>query len=150
MTTLRTRSLPPLARTERSAVEHALEVILRESRDHTASITVGGAEIDLPEPVRAAVVDLMRRMAHGEPVVLTSAPELLTTSQAADLLGISRTYLCTLVDREILPAEFRGTHRRLRVADVMAYAEKMRAERRVALDDVAAVSHEAGLYDDDF
>lgn len=42
----------------------------------------------------------------------------LSTGQAAEVLGFSRTYLVQLCDQGVLPHERRRTHRRLRRSDV--------------------------------
>lgn len=106
---------------------------------------------DLPEPVREAIVDVLHRFARGEGVVVGSLATLLTTSQAADMLGVSRTYLVQLIEAGELPCEFRGTHRRIRLGELIKYNETFRHRRRAALDEVVRVSREAGHYDgDDF
>jgi excisionase family DNA binding protein len=105
----------------------------------------------LPEPVREAIADVIRRFARGEGVVVGSLETLLTTSEAAAMLGVSRTYLVQLLDAGELPCEFRGTHRRIRLGELVKFSAVFRQRRRAAVDEVARVSREAGLYDgDDF
>lgn len=48
----------------------------------------------------------------------TAVPDLLTTAQAATLLGISRQHVVNLCERGVLPHCRVGTHRRLRRADL--------------------------------
>ena len=51
--------------------------------------------------------------------------EVLTTNEAADLLGIARTSLINWVERgELTPATTPGGHRRFRRADLLEFAEK--------------------------
>jgi excisionase family DNA binding protein len=45
---------------------------------------------------------------------------------AAELAGISHTYLRNMTDRGEIPVEYRGTHRRIRLADVMAWLERQK------------------------
>ena len=97
-----------------------------EARDVT--VFVDGTSLRLPEGARDAVVDLLSRMTRGETVTVTSAAEppadpgdLLTTSQAAALAGISATYLRNLTTEGVLPVQYRGSHRRIRRADVQAW-----------------------------
>ena len=52
----------------------------------------------------------------------------LTTTQAADLMGMSRPMLIKLLDKGELPHYLVGSHRRISQADVNAYIEKRRAE----------------------
>ncbi len=79
---------------------------------------------------------MLDRLAAGERAQLVSAEAELTSSQAAELLGISRTYLVRLVDEGRIPVRMVGTHRRLRAADVLAY----RRERAERLEKVAAIA----------
>jgi excisionase family DNA binding protein len=51
---------------------------------------------------------------------------MLTTSQAAELAGISHTYLRNMTDRGEIPVEYRGTHRRIRLAAIMAWLEQQK------------------------
>ncbi|QWT25271.1 helix-turn-helix domain-containing protein [Subtercola sp. PAMC28395] len=81
-----------------------------------------------PEVVEA-VLDLLRRFAEGHAVVVASTDSLLTTSQAAELIGISATYLLRLANDGVIPVEYRGTHRRFALADATAYLEKSRAAK---------------------
>ena len=102
-----------------------------EARDVT--VFVDGTSLRLPEGARDAVVDLLSRMTRGETVTVTSAAvtaaaeppadpgDLLTTSQAAALAGISATYLRNLTTEGVLPVQYRGSHRRIRRADVQAW-----------------------------
>ena len=67
--------------------------------------------------------------------VLADDPDV-TTQAAADVLGLSRTFVVRLIDSSKLPAHLAGTHRRVRVADVIAYAD----ERKRRLGAVAAIA----------
>lgn len=114
------------------------------SRDVT--VFVDGTSLRLPEGALDAVVDLLSRMTRGESVTVTSAPttsgaeppaaaeDLLSTSQAAALAGISATYLRNLTTEGVIPVQYRGSHRRIRRADVEAWL----AGRRRPDDDGAA------------
>ncbi|RFA12210.1 hypothetical protein B7R22_17440 [Subtercola boreus] len=96
----------------------------RTARD--ASLSVDGVELTVPTAVRDAVLDLLQRFADGESVVVGSTDALLTTSQAAALIGISATYLLRLANEGRIPVEYRGTHRRFRLADAMTYLQSSR------------------------
>jgi excisionase family DNA binding protein len=86
-------------------------------------VFVDGTVHRLPPQARDAVVDLLSRFSRGEAVTVSSVEEMLTTSQAAALAGISHTYLRNMTDRGEIPVEYRGTHRRIRLAAIMAWLE---------------------------
>jgi excisionase family DNA binding protein len=67
--------------------------------------------------------------------LLTSKHEL-STQQAADLLGLSRTYVAQLINQGTLPAFHVGTHRRLRANDAIAYKQhrETRLDMKVSVD----------------
>ena len=90
---------------------------------HDITVFVDGTVHRLPPAARDAVVDLLGRFGRGEAVTVSSVEEMLTTSRAAELAGISHTYLRNMTDRGEIPVEYRGTHRRIRLADVMAWLE---------------------------
>ena len=113
-----------------------LQYALNGSSDIT--VFVDGTVHRLPDTARDAVVDLLRRFSRGDSVTVSSVEEMLTTSKAAELAGISHTYLRNMTDRGEIPVEYRGTHRRIRLADVMAWLQtqkkKTAAEKATAAD----------------
>ncbi|MDR6620244.1 helix-turn-helix domain-containing protein [Sinomonas atrocyanea] len=85
------------------------------------SLFVDGTAHRLSGAVDEAVRDLLARLARGEAVTVTSAEEVLTVAQAAELAGISHSYVRKLTDAGTWPVQYRGTHRRIRREDVLAW-----------------------------
>ncbi|MFL0460179.1 helix-turn-helix domain-containing protein [Kytococcus sedentarius] len=123
----------------------------REGRSQGAPVAVvlDGRTVELEGAAAAAVRDVLGHFDRGEGVFVGGVDELLTTVKAAELMGVSRSHVCNLMDRDELPFRHVGTHRRVRVADVMAHIERQRAVTRKSLDDIADVGHQSGLYPDD-
>ena len=81
-------------------------------------VFVDGTAHRLPAEARNAVVDLLHRLSRGDAVRVASIADLLTTSQAAELAGISHTFLRNMTDRGEIPVQYRGSHRRIRRQDI--------------------------------
>jgi excisionase family DNA binding protein len=107
-------------------------------------IRVGTQDVALPPAASRAVRRLLHGLATGSPVHLVPADAELTTQQAAELLGLSRTYVVRLIDQGTLPGHMVGTHRRLRASDVLAYRSQ-RAHRLDALDAITSADEDLGL-----
>lgn len=125
-------------------VEAVRDAVAHGERLH---LLVGDAECEIEGPIAEGVLALLDAVATGETVEIANLPATLTTGQAADLLGVSRPTVVSLVDKGELPATRVGSHRRLRTSDVLAHRERARRARRAALDEVVAISDELGLYD---
>lgn len=95
--------------------------------DAAPRLIASDAVLELPEPVQAAIADLLQRFADGRSVLVGTEEDLLTTSQTAKMLGISSTYVIQLSDAGTIPVRYRGTHRRFAVSDVVRYLQE-RAE----------------------
>lgn len=61
------------------------------------------------------------------------------------MLDVSRPHLVESLNPRQIPVTKVGTHRRFRLADVLAFKESSLAESRAAIDDMVALSQELGL-----
>jgi excisionase family DNA binding protein len=106
-----------------------------------------GERIALPEEVFRVLVTVVDAMAGGQAVTIAPHNQTLTTQEAAEILGVSRPTLVRLLDGGRIPFRQPGRHRRILLRDVLAYEEERRYERRAGLDELIAVSEEAGMYE---
>lgn len=99
---------------------------MHENTDTDVDVRLGGVSVDLDDSARAAVLELLTQLATARAVAIGTVEELLTTSQAAEVLGVSDTYVRRLADAGDLPIEMRGTHRRFRLEDLLRHRDRFR------------------------
>lgn len=123
------------------ALRRQIAEIFREKR--TARL-VGpdGEAMEIPASAFHALQLVVQGMARGQTMTLVPHGKELTTQQAADLLHVSRPHLVKLLDDGTIDHYKVGTHRRVRIEDVLAYRANRAAVRRAKLDELAQLSQE--------
>jgi excisionase family DNA binding protein len=106
-----------------------------------------GSRLDLPDDLYAVLVDVVTALSEGLAISIAPHNTMLTTQEAADLLGISRPTLVRLLTDGEIPYTMRGRHRRVMLRDIVDYRDRTRRERRQALDQMTADAEADGLYD---
>lgn len=148
MTMLAQRKLPPtpqdvaLARASAQKLaryvnsERPLGLYIRqEGRDDA---------IELPAGAVGLLMDILEAMAAGRGLTLVPEDAELTTVQAAAILNVSRPFLIKLLDEGAIPHRKVGTHRRLRMEDVMRYKASIDREREAILEALTQEAQEQG------
>src|SRR3954447_15954064 len=93
---------------------------------------------DLPDEAAAMVRRLLEDYAAGRrPRVIPSEADV-STFQAADILNVSRPHVIKLLDEGAMPYRMVGTHRRIRLADVMAFKATKDRDSDTAMDELVA------------
>ena len=81
----------------------------------------GGGPLALPAELLEVLGLAAEALAGGRPVTLSCHEPVLSTQEAADLLGISRPTLVRLLDSGVIPYDQPRRHRRVRLADLLAH-----------------------------
>lgn len=100
-----------------------------------------GSTIDLPEALSEFVMNVLHGLSHGGISVRTFPPELTTTS-AAEILGVSRPTLMKWVKQGRLPSHLVGSHHRFNREDVLALHRQLRADHDDAFAGLRTVDEE--------
>jgi excisionase family DNA binding protein len=106
-----------------------------------------GTATDLPAEVFDVLRQIVRVMAAGKAVTVAPHNLLLTTQEAADLLGVSRPTLVRLLERGDIAFTRPNRHRRVRLVDVLDYQHRAAERRASALAANVAASEDLGPYD---
>jgi excisionase family DNA binding protein len=141
----RTRQDAPKEFRSTSAVRRALKPV---ERDNDACVRVrlaGGQTLELPSALESLLLMAVRDAASGHNVALVRTDDEVSPAKAGELLGLSRQYVDRLISEGVLPARRipGSTHRKLRVADVVAFGER-RDERRQVISDMVDTLTDAG------
>ena len=132
---------------DRLAAERSAAALYGIPEGATVTVsTPAGFKATLPPAVVDMVATLLHEASMGHVVALVSAAPEVTTTQAASLLGVSRPHVTKLVDSGRLPARMAGSHRRIRLADLIRYKAE-RNRRRALIEEVVGMSQEMNLYE---
>ena len=101
--------------------------------------------VRVPTSALRLLLEVLTEIGQGNAVSIIPIHAELTTQEAADVLNVSRPFLVQLLEKGDMPFHKIGTHRRVRYQDVIDYKKRIDAERRKALDELAAEAQETGM-----
>lgn len=102
-------------------------------------------ELTIPAIAFQMLEMILSEMAQGHAVALSPVDREVTTQKAADLLNVSRPHLIKLLESGRIPFRKIGSHRRVRVADVLEYKARMDAEADRAFAELVEQAQELGM-----
>lgn len=102
-------------------------------------------ELVLPGHVIQMLLTVLSEMSQGNAISLIPRHQELSTQEAASILNVSRPFLVGLLEQGEIPHHKVGSHRRVRLEDVLAYKERVDERRLDSLDRLTAVSQDEGM-----
>ncbi|MEV4345698.1 helix-turn-helix domain-containing protein [Actinoplanes sp. NPDC049596] len=140
------------AATRRGSPEHdslkSLFALLSKADRAEVRLGVGDAETVTLPPL---LVDLLKQVSavldRGDGVAVSEVARELTTSEAARALGVSRPTLTALLDKGEIRSHKVGTHRRVALADLLAYRRRRVAQQREAYEALMADQDDLAIYE---
>ncbi len=115
--------------------------------DASLHVREGGREtaVELPKEVLAVLVEVLGQIANGNGVRVVPIHAELTTQQAADILNVSRPHLVKLVESGAMPFHLVGTHRRIKLGDLLDYKARFEVEQDALLAELTAEAQKLAL-----
>ncbi len=101
--------------------------------------------VRIPTSALRLLLDVLTEIGQGNAVSIIPIHAELTSQEAADVLNVSRPFLVQMLEKGDIPFHKTGTHRRVRYQDVIAYKDRVDAQRRKALDELAAQAQDLGM-----
>ena len=101
--------------------------------------------VRIPISALRLLVDVLTKIGEGNAVSIIPVHAELTTQEAADVLNVSRPHLIKLLENKKIPFHRTGTHRRVRYQDLIAYKERIDAERSRTLNALTEQAQELGM-----
>lgn len=136
----------------RATVETALREVLTSDdasgrglrMDLIAMLASVGREALMEEAIESPEIVRL----HRAPTARPSDDPLLSTADAAEILGFSRTYVAMLIDNDRIPGAIHseGGHRRVPKSAVLRYQAAREAEKANKSTDYRAAAQAAGMY----
>ena len=125
--------------------QRSLQSLQGEDIVRIRAVLADGTDVEIVEGLTGMLRAAVHEAACGRALTLLPSDEEVSPAKAGQLLGLSRQYIDRLIANGTLSARRLpgSTHRKLRVADVMAFAEQ-RDERRARITEMVDTLVDAG------
>jgi excisionase family DNA binding protein len=101
--------------------------------------------IRIPVAAMRLLVEILSHMANGRVVTVVPQHAELTTHQAARFLSVSRPHLITLLDAGKIRFRKVGSHRRIKMGDLVEYQKREEEEAERLFEELAAEAQKLKL-----
>ncbi|WP_440905556.1 helix-turn-helix domain-containing protein [Catenovulum sp. SX2] len=112
------------------------------------SISGSNGESDqfvLPGHVMQILLDVLSEMSNGNAISLIPHNQEVSTQEAANILNVSRPFLIKLLEGGNIPFHKIGTHRRVKLQDILTYKQQIDEKRNHVLDELSELSQSEGM-----
>ena len=123
-------------------------VVLQSFLSRATLVDDEGSTVDLSDELASALAAIVTHLRAGNGVSVAPLHAELTTVEAAELLNMSRPHLIKQLEAGAIPYRMVGTHRRIRLVDVLDFRDHQDTQTHEALEELTRQAEELGLYDD--
>ena len=117
-------------------------------REKSVTIEVGDDEhthIEVPPSIFAVLKDVLTNMAAGRAFSVVTTDTEISTQVAAEMLNVSRPYIVKLLEAGKIPYTKVGSHRRVKIEDVLMYKANLKKTADDALQNLSDQAQELDL-----
>ena len=140
-----TRGDQRIAKTSVNKLREASQKLGRSGKSIEITLQDNHESLRLPRKAIALLSTIISNMAAGKSMAIILADAAVGTQEAADYLDVSRPYVVRLLEKGEIPFSKVGTHRRVKVSDLVAYQKKMKATRKKHLNFLAQQAQDLSL-----
>ena len=126
-------------------LESVRETLTQEHASFDFTLVIKEQATILPEQVIQAMSQVVVAMLDGQAVLVLPIHQTLTTQEAANLLGVRRRDLMDLLDAGEIPFHQEGRHRRIELADILAFEKTRSQASREALKRMTQIGYEGNM-----
>jgi excisionase family DNA binding protein len=120
-------------------IEKAQEAAIQLSHD-------GILNPSLVPPIALKLIqNILDELSHGNMVAVQKIEQFLSTTEAAELLNVSRPYVIKLLNEGKLPFHTVGSHRRIRYDELMQYKKKQEEQSYQLMAELQAEAQELNM-----
>ncbi|MCA9801212.1 MAG: helix-turn-helix domain-containing protein [Cyanobacteria bacterium HKST-UBA02] len=120
--------------------------LMPTKRHRPTLIDADGKETELPAEMLDLLVFVMKAWKQGQGITVSVQSQLVTTQEAANLIGCSRQHVVSLMNSGALPGRKIGTHRRIKLEDVLSFINDEDKRRDQAMDELVELTEEMNGY----
>lgn len=141
----------PTKREQQVAIKSypALEEVLKHLGTEEPEIEIEETKDQIKIPLKALKLlnQILKAMSKGQSISIIPTATELSTQKAAEILGCSRPFLVELLEEGNIPFTKVGTHRRVKMEDIIVFKQKQKKKQKQHLIEMMQNDEELGLYD---
>ncbi|HMI60741.1 MAG TPA: helix-turn-helix domain-containing protein [Puia sp.] len=134
-----------IAKTSVDKLKKAFQKLSQNGKSIEITLQDSHESLRLPGKALGLLSTIISNMAAGKSMAIILSDATIGTQEAAGYLEVSRPYVVRLLEKGEIPFSKVGTHRRIKISDLVAYQKKMRATRRKQLNFLARQAQELNL-----
>ena len=135
--------------TQSMSVADIAKALRAQGRAKFSLLSPDGTKMPLPESLAWVLLIAAEALKSKNAVTLLARNSWLTTQEAADIMGYSRQVVVDLIKKNKLKASKLGTHRRIKLSDLLEFIESENKQRSKIMSRLVTHTEEAGGYDDE-